>query len=158
MTIVYACRHVSRQGPVEPVVHRRMRCPRCRGKKKKPRAVTTIFLSLLCLLALATSAAAECAWVLWQRDDSFDSRGALVSSPTGRHRDRYGEVANMASLEPELTGDQLTQAVTVGLCGHTTSLPRPQSARRSPHPFRHLCPLPRWRRPPLRRPHPLRLR
>jgi hypothetical protein len=82
MTIVYACRHVSRQGPVEPVVHRRMRCPRCRGKKKKPRAVTTIFLSLLCLLALATSAAAECAWVLWQRDDSFDARGALVSSPT----------------------------------------------------------------------------
>ena len=34
------------------------------------------------ILALATSASAECAWVLWQRVDSFDSRGALVSSPT----------------------------------------------------------------------------
>jgi hypothetical protein len=64
MTIVYACRHTSRKGPVEPVVHRRMRCPRCRGKKKA-RAVITIFLSLLCLLSLSTKAAADCAWVLW---------------------------------------------------------------------------------------------
>jgi hypothetical protein len=38
-------------------------------------------LALLCLLTL-TAASAECAWVLWQRVDSFDSRGALVSSPT----------------------------------------------------------------------------
>ncbi len=42
-----------------------------------------ILLALLtCLLALTTSASAECAWVLWQRVDSFDARGALVSSPT----------------------------------------------------------------------------
>jgi hypothetical protein len=34
------------------------------------------------ILAFATSASAECAWVLWQRVDSFDARGALVSSPT----------------------------------------------------------------------------
>jgi hypothetical protein len=27
--------------------------------------MTTIFLSLLCVLAFATSAGAECAWVLW---------------------------------------------------------------------------------------------
>jgi hypothetical protein len=32
------------------------------------------------ILALATSASAE-AWV-WQRDDSFDARGALISSST----------------------------------------------------------------------------
>jgi hypothetical protein len=34
------------------------------------------------ILAFATSVSAECAWVLWQRVDSFDARGALVSSPT----------------------------------------------------------------------------
>jgi hypothetical protein len=39
-------------------------------------------ISLVCLLALAASASADCAWVLWQRGDSFDARGALVSSPT----------------------------------------------------------------------------
>ncbi len=41
-----------------------------------------VLLVLLCLPVLATSASAECAWVLWQRVDSFDARGALVSSPT----------------------------------------------------------------------------
>ena len=41
-----------------------------------------ILLATLCLLAFAASASAEGAWVLWQRDDSFDARGALVSSPT----------------------------------------------------------------------------
>jgi hypothetical protein len=41
-----------------------------------------ILLALLCLLTLGTSASAEGAWVLWQRDDNFDARGALVSSPT----------------------------------------------------------------------------
>jgi hypothetical protein len=41
-----------------------------------------ILLALLCLLTLATSASGEGAWVLWQRDDNFDARGALVSSPT----------------------------------------------------------------------------
>ncbi len=34
------------------------------------------------ILAFATSASAECAWVLWQRVDSFDARGTLVPSPT----------------------------------------------------------------------------
>jgi hypothetical protein len=33
-----------------------------------------ILLALLCLLTLGTSASAEGAWVLWQRDDSFDAR------------------------------------------------------------------------------------
>jgi hypothetical protein len=42
-----------------------------------------VLLVALCyLLVMATSASAECAWVLWQRVDSFDARGALVSSPT----------------------------------------------------------------------------
>jgi hypothetical protein len=43
---------------------------------------TRILLATLCLLALAAPAAVEGAWVLWQRDDSFNARGALVSSPT----------------------------------------------------------------------------
>jgi hypothetical protein len=41
-----------------------------------------LLLALLYLLALAPSASAESAWVLRQRDDSFDARGALVSSAT----------------------------------------------------------------------------
>jgi len=44
--------------------------------------MTRILLASLCLLALATPASADCAWVLWQRIDSFDAPGALVSSPT----------------------------------------------------------------------------
>jgi hypothetical protein len=40
------------------------------------------FLIVLMVLALATSASAECAWVLWQRIDTFDAPGALVSSLT----------------------------------------------------------------------------
>ena len=43
---------------------------------------TRIVGAVVCwLLALATSVSAECAWVLWQRIDTFDARGALVSSP-----------------------------------------------------------------------------
>jgi len=42
-----------------------------------------IVVAAVCwLLALGTSASAECAWVLWQRIDTFDAPGALVSSPT----------------------------------------------------------------------------
>jgi hypothetical protein len=39
-------------------------------------------LTLLSVLTFAASAHAECAWVLWQRIDTFDAPGALVSSPT----------------------------------------------------------------------------
>jgi hypothetical protein len=42
---------------------------------------TPIVVAMLCLLTLATSAQAECAWVLWQRIDTFDARRALVSAP-----------------------------------------------------------------------------
>ena len=41
-----------------------------------------ILLALACVLAFTTSASAECAWVLWQRIDTFDAPGALASSPT----------------------------------------------------------------------------
>jgi hypothetical protein len=44
---------------------------------------TRISLAVVCwLLAGAISASAEFAWALWQRVDSFDARGALVSSAT----------------------------------------------------------------------------
>jgi len=45
-------------------------------------AVSRTLITAVCSLALAPSAFAEFAWVLWQRDDSFDARGALVSSAT----------------------------------------------------------------------------
>jgi hypothetical protein len=46
---------------------------------RQSRLVVATFFTLL---AVATSASAECAWVLWQRVDTFDAPGALVSSPT----------------------------------------------------------------------------
>ena len=48
----------------------------------RSRQRTLAVVMLCCLLAIATSASAECAWVLWQRIDTFDAPGALVSSPT----------------------------------------------------------------------------
>ena len=44
--------------------------------------VNRLLVAGLLAFVLATSTSAECAWVLWQRVDSFDARGALVSSPT----------------------------------------------------------------------------
>jgi hypothetical protein len=35
-------------------------------EQEGPRGITTILLSLFCVLAFATSVAAECAWVLWR--------------------------------------------------------------------------------------------
>lgn len=35
---------------------------------------------------------------------------------TGQHRDRYGEVANYGEPRTRTQPDQLTQAVTAGLC------------------------------------------
>jgi hypothetical protein len=84
LTIVYACRHVSRQGPVEPVVHRRTRCPRCRAKGKKPRAIDTIFLSLLCFLTFSTPAAGECPWLLWVEAPTGSDQWSVASVPQSR--------------------------------------------------------------------------
>jgi hypothetical protein len=46
------------------------------------RSPCILVTTICCVLALVTSALAECAWVLWQRIDTFDAPGALVSSPT----------------------------------------------------------------------------
>jgi len=46
------------------------------------RSPCILLTTLCCLLALATSASAECAWVLWERGDSGYARLPLV----GRER------------------------------------------------------------------------
>ena len=53
------------------------------GRHLSTRASGLVATLLCCLLALATSASAECAWVLWVNDLPFAGRERIVWVPNG---------------------------------------------------------------------------